>query len=57
MLKLGKLSLWARPLLAIGGFLIAVPESITDIIGAALLLCTLAIIFTRKHWHLKAVFK
>ncbi len=57
MLKLGKLSLWARPLLAIGGFLIAFPESITDIIGAALLLCTLAIIFIRKNWHVKAVFR
>jgi TRAP-type uncharacterized transport system fused permease subunit len=49
MLKLGKLSLWARPLLAIGGFLIAFPERITDIVGAAFILCTLAIIFIRKQ--------
>ena len=49
LLKVGKLSLWSRPLLAAGGFLIAFPNWKTTIIGVALTVAVIAIILVRKE--------
>ncbi len=49
LLKVGKLSLWSRPLLAAGGFLIAFPNWKTTIIGVALTAAVIAIILVRKE--------
>jgi TRAP transporter 4TM/12TM fusion protein len=46
--KLGRLSLWERPLFIVGGFLIAFPEWKTTIIGAALTAMVIAITLIRK---------
>jgi len=48
LLKVGRLSLWSRPLLAAGGFLIAFPDWKTTIIGVALTAAVIAIIMIRK---------
>ena len=48
LLKVGRLSLWERPLLVIGGFLIAFPEWKTSLIGAALTALVVAIISVRR---------
>jgi TRAP-type uncharacterized transport system fused permease subunit len=48
LLKVGRLSLWERPLFVIGGFLIAFPDWKTTIIGAALTIAIIAITLTRK---------
>ncbi len=48
LLKVGKLDLWARSLLAAGGFLIAFPNWNTTVIGAALVLLIIPIITIHK---------
>ena len=58
LLKIGKLSLWARPLLIVGGFLIAFPGYgqdqiltwwMTSIIGVALTVLAVALILIRRR--------
>lgn len=53
MIKLGKVAMWARPLLIIGGFLIAFPEWGTTIFGGALALVVIAVLGMRKRKELK----
>ncbi len=48
LIRIGRLDMWARPLLMIGGFLIAFPEWMTTIIGAAFTVLIVAILFIRK---------
>jgi len=48
LLKVGRLSLWSRPLLAAGGFLIAFPEWMATIIGFALSAAVIVILLTVK---------
>jgi TRAP-type uncharacterized transport system fused permease subunit len=49
LLKVGKLSPWSRPLLIIGGFLIAMPNWTITIAGLALtVLVVAAILVTKK---------
>jgi len=48
LLKVGRLTLWERPLFVIGGFLIAFPDWKTTIIGVALTIAVIAITSTRK---------
>lgn len=48
LLKIGKVELWARPLLASAGFLIAFPGHNTTFIGAALALLVIAILWKRR---------
>jgi len=49
LIKVGRLSLWERPLLVIGGFLIAFPEWRTSIIGAALTVLLITVTLIRKE--------
>jgi len=49
LLKVGRLSLWSRPLLVAGGFLIAFPGWMTTIIGVALTALVIALILIRKR--------
>lgn len=49
LIKVGRLSLWSRPLLAAGGFLIAFPGWETTVIGAALTAIVIAITLIRKE--------
>jgi len=52
LMKLGRLSLWSRPLLVVGGFLIAFPNWQTTVIGAALTVMVITVILIRKeHNH------
>jgi len=44
LLKVGRLSMWSRPLFVIGGFLIALPGWLTSGIGAALVVVVIAVI-------------
>jgi len=48
LLKVGMLKMWSRPFLVVGGFLIALPQTSTSIIGVALTAVVLAIIIMRK---------
>jgi len=48
LVKVGRLSLWERPLLVIGGSLIAFPDWKTTIIGAVLTALVIAIILARR---------
>jgi TRAP transporter 4TM/12TM fusion protein len=48
MLRIGRLNAWSRPLLVLGGFLIALPGWMTTIIGAALTGLVIAIILIIK---------
>jgi len=49
LLKVGKLDLWSRPLLVAGGFLIAFPDWITTVIGAALTTLVITILLIMKR--------
>jgi TRAP transporter 4TM/12TM fusion protein len=49
LIKVGRLSLWERPLLIIGGFLIAFPEWRSSIIGAVLTVLLITVILIRKE--------
>jgi TRAP transporter 4TM/12TM fusion protein len=49
LLKVGRLSLWSRALLAVGGFLIALPGWMTTIIGVALAALVIAVILIRRR--------
>jgi len=49
LLKVGRLSLWSRPLLILGGFLIAFPDWLATIIGAALTALVIAVILMSKR--------
>ena len=49
LLKVGRLSLWARVPLIVGGFLIAFPGWMTTLIGAAVTAVAVAIILIRKR--------
>jgi TRAP transporter 4TM/12TM fusion protein len=49
MLKVGKVAMWARPLLIIGGFLIAFPEWGTTIVGGILSLIVIAVLWVEKR--------
>jgi TRAP transporter 4TM/12TM fusion protein len=49
LIKVGRLSLWERPLLIIGGFLIAFPEWRSSIIGAFLTVLLTTVILIRKE--------
>jgi TRAP-type uncharacterized transport system fused permease subunit len=48
LLLVGRLKMWTRPFLVVGGFLIALPQWSTSIIGVGLTAVVLAIIFMRK---------
>jgi len=48
LLKVGELELWARPLLGLGGFLIAFPNWTTTVIGAALAAVVILVTITLK---------
>jgi TRAP-type uncharacterized transport system fused permease subunit len=48
LLRVGRLDAWARPLLVIGGFMIALPGWETSIGGAALTALVIAIALIRK---------
>ena len=50
LVKVGRVGLWARPLLVVGGTLIAFPEWNTTFIGAALAAIVVAITLVRKKW-------
>ena len=49
LVKMGRVELWARPLLVISGLLIGFPEGVTTITGAILALFTLVIMWVRKN--------
>ena len=49
LLKVGRLSWWSRPLLVVGGFLIAFPDWMTTGIGAALTAGSIAAILIRRR--------
>ena len=49
LVKVGKVGLLARPLLIVGGFLIAFPEWNTTFIGAALVAIVIAVILIRRR--------
>jgi TRAP-type uncharacterized transport system fused permease subunit len=49
LLKMGRLDWWARPLLIVGGFLIAFPRWNTTFIGALLAITILIILKRRKE--------
>jgi TRAP transporter 4TM/12TM fusion protein len=49
LVKVGRLTVWQRPLLVAAGFLIAFPGWITTLIGAALAALVIAIILIRKR--------
>jgi TRAP-type uncharacterized transport system fused permease subunit len=50
----GKVKFWARPVFVVGGFLIVLPENYTTIMGAALILVTIAVLkITRKEMAAK----
>ena len=49
LLKIGKVSLWARPLLMISGLLIVFPEHKTTIIGAVVAALTVAIMLIMRR--------
>jgi len=44
----GKLTMWARPPLVAGGFLIVFPETYTTIAGVVLILCTILVLKITK---------
>jgi len=48
LLKVGRLSLWSRPVLVVGGFLIAFPNWETAVIGSALTAVAIALILIRR---------
>jgi TRAP transporter 4TM/12TM fusion protein len=48
LMKIGRISFWARPLLVVGGFLIAFPEWYTTFIGGALALIVVTLISVQK---------
>jgi TRAP transporter 4TM/12TM fusion protein len=48
LLKVGILKMWSRPFLVVGGFLIALPQLITSVLGIAITVVVLAIIFIGK---------
>ena len=48
LLRIGRLELWARPLLVVAGLLIAYPAWMLTIIGAALAAAVIAIISIRR---------
>ena len=48
LVKIGRLQLWTRPFLVIGGLLIAFPEWKTTIAGASLVLLVTTIIQIRR---------
>jgi TRAP-type uncharacterized transport system fused permease subunit len=48
LMKIGIISFWARPLLVVGGFLIAFPEWYTTFIGGALALIVVTLISVQK---------
>jgi len=48
LVKVGRIDLWARPFLVIGGLLIAYPGWIYTGIGAALTLLVIVIIWLRR---------
>jgi TRAP-type uncharacterized transport system fused permease subunit len=48
VVKLGKINLWARPLLIISGLLIGFPEMKTTIIGVILAFMLIAVMGIRK---------
>jgi len=48
--KVGRLSLWSRPILIIGGFLIALPGWIETIIGAVITATIIAILVFAKRY-------
>jgi TRAP-type uncharacterized transport system fused permease subunit len=49
LLRVGKLELWSRPLLILGGFLIAMPEGYSSIIGAIITTVVLVVIFLKRR--------
>jgi len=49
LIRVGRLGLWARPLLIASGFLIAFPEWRTTIIGAALTVLIVATVVMTKR--------
>jgi TRAP-type uncharacterized transport system fused permease subunit len=49
LLRVGRIDVWARPFLIISGFLIAFPNWIATIIGAAISILIIAIVFLRKR--------
>jgi len=53
LLKVGKLNLWARPLLFVGGFLIALPNWMITIAGLALTVLVVAAILMTKKSRIK----
>ena len=55
LLKVGRLGLWSRVLLVIGGFLIAFPEWKTAVIGSALTLAVVAVRMLRRRTALRKV--
>jgi len=48
--KLGKIQIWTRVLIIIGGFLIALPEGFSSIAGAVIVILTLVIALRRKRF-------
>jgi len=53
LLKVGKLNLWSRPLLFVGGFLIALPNWMITIAGLALTVLVVAAILMTKKSRIK----
>jgi len=49
LLRIGKLKMWPRPLLVVGGCLIAYPGWIPTLVGAALVAAVIAVLFTTKR--------
>ena len=49
LLKIGKLKMWSRPPFVLGGFLIAFPNGITTVIGAALTTLFIAVTLIAKR--------
>ena len=48
LVKIGEISYWARPLLVVGGFLIAFPAWYTTFIGVAITLIVVTLMFVQK---------
>lgn len=55
--RLGKISIWARPLLIIAGFLLGFPEWRTDVVGIIIAVLVLLIMFviSRPRWSKKVI--
>jgi TRAP transporter 4TM/12TM fusion protein len=51
----GRVAIWERILIIIGGFMIALPEWTTSVIGASLVIITLGVKYLYKKMHTKIV--